>query len=312
MRKKFYRPIIRSFVIKKNGNVVNFNITHIKRTKTFPQTTKVKRDLVRKFPKHSNAPKPVLYINYRINHRLPAQQRGILPAWDPKYVVSEPYVAEKWKPRLIPGPITNAYAISMRDETMAILRKRLGPWSDQVEKWNATNGRLIEKQTWINIGRIKKNCTLRRGEIGCYDSHSAIWAHIVKNSLPMTLIMEDDAEFHYSTNTIQKLNNLFRDIQSKRINFDVLYLCHIPRHHKDNMKRKISPYLSIPNVFAGLMCYLVTYEGAKKLLKHSIPYELPADVFIMELHKKNLINSLISFPSFGFVFSLASDTGSIL
>lgn len=211
----------------------------------------------------------------------------------------------------LPKEITNAFTISMRDSTLQTLRRRLGPWSPMVQKWSATNGRKINLATWKALRHIPKMCTLTRGQIGCYDSHVSIWATIVKNNLPLTLIMEDDPEFNYSAETSKRLLNLFAEMKTRSIKFDLLYLGANRRNHGFNTRHKISPNLTRPTHCVGLFCYLLTLEGAKKLLEQAVPYRVPVDIYTVDQANVGRIKALYANPTYGYVFSLASDTRNI-
>ena len=88
------------------------------------------------------------------------------------------------------------------------------------------------------------------GAVGCYLSHYLIWQEIVKKQLDYTLITEDDAD---TSSIISLLNNLPININS---------------YEFIQMNKRFS-YIRPENrlMFHGTESYVVSYEGAKKLIK---------------------------------------------
>lgn len=112
-------------------------------------------------------------------------------------------------------------------------------------------------------------------ETGIAFSHYRIWKQIVDRKVPVTLIMEDDFIFCY--NFQEKIENIFEnELPSK---WDMLYLSKLPNQfgftwdpHSENLAR-------LYNGVWWLSGYVLTYEGAKKLLK-GLPIVGPVDVWI--------------------------------
>lgn len=208
----------------------------------------------------------------------------------------------------LPCEITNMFTISMRPHLMAQLFQRLGPWSQMVKHWPATDGRRINPNRWTQLGYLSKNNRLKRGQMGCSDAHASLWQTIVEHSLPMTLIMEDDPEFHYSEATSRRLHQIFDEIKTHQIQFDIMYLGSNTRNRGINTRHRVSPSLTRPVGCVGLFCYIVTLEGARKLLSRARPYVVPVDVYTINEANAGRIRHVHANPCFGFVFSRASDT----
>lgn len=119
----------------------------------------------------------------------------------------------------------------------------------------------------------RKNKFLTPAEIGCSLSHRKVYKKIVKNSIKLALVLEDDVQFLCSPKPI------LNDIAYQNIDFDVLILGYVkvrcedlPYHYR---KVPIKNLFFIQNFFigppidqypAGAVAYLITLEGAKKML----------------------------------------------
>jgi len=152
--------------------------------------------------------------------------------------------------------------------------------------FDAIDGETIDKKT---ISGINNNLErkLGKGEIGCALSHIAIWKDIVKKEIPYQIVLEDDIIFH--PDFCKVMNDLEMKL-SKNVNFgfDILLLGHHSgERKKENIfeskihRKKINANFDIAafgnsNVF-GLYGYLVTKEGAKKLLNEVIFLTKPID-----------------------------------
>ncbi len=115
---------------------------------------------------------------------------------------------------------------------------------------------------------------LSLGEIGCYMSHKKCWQHIVNNNLKTCLILEDDAEL--DTRLPQAINL----IKSYKHPWDAIKLCDPPKQKVISASLtldedfKLCQYKKIPSRATG---YLLSYEGAVKLLKARNQFGRPID-----------------------------------
>ena len=124
---------------------------------------------------------------------------------------------------------------------------------------------------------LEKNPTIlcSAAETGIVFSHYRIWKDIVKHKTPVTLILEDDVKF--SPNFQEKIKNIFEDELPPK--WDMLYLSSLPTEagfkwepHSENISR-------LHNGVWWMSGYVLTYEGAKKLL-NNLPIIGPVDVWI--------------------------------
>lgn len=206
-----------------------------------------------------------------------------------------------------PSEIRAAFGISIRSLRWQGMRARLGPWAKHVQVWGGTNGELINKRQWQAKGKLQYNAQLGKGQIGCYDSHVRLWQHIVQKEIPVTLIMEDDANLRYISKHAQTMETAFKDLTVHCPKWDLLYL---GRGTKAN-KGKWGGILEKPKTCSGLFAYCLTLEGAKKLLRHVNPYTVPIDVLVARLHDNGVIVAASIVPSMIYVVPVRSDTAFI-
>lgn len=110
------------------------------------------------------------------------------------------------------------------------------------------------------------------GAIGCYLSHILLWQKMLEENLPSIVIFEDDV----------KLNNNFSTEFQKTIlqmpeDADVIFLGICVNFQSE-------PYNNFFNIvagqFFGLHGYIITNNGAKKLLKYLFPIEVQLDALM--------------------------------
>ena len=125
-------------------------------------------------------------------------------------------------------------------------------------------------------------------EHGIALSHINVWKHIVDNKIQTTLILEDDVYFNFDF--LKKILETFHQLPQ---DFDMLYLSYFT-----NDRELHDIYFKIPEDFPNfqyeeyskdllsvkmglwwLSGYVLSYEGAKKLLK-KLPANGPIDLWI--------------------------------
>ncbi len=115
--------------------------------------------------------------------------------------------------------------------------------------------------------------------VGCALSHMALWRTVVERGHARTLVMEDDAQLVPQFK--QKLRRALADVPP---DFDVLllgcfFLCNKDRNYPTYLQtaRAVLPgkrndtrtwgSIFVPEFFAGTHCYVVSLQGARKLLQ---------------------------------------------
>ena len=125
------------------------------------------------------------------------------------------------------------------------------------------------------------HCTreLSDGEIACSLSHIRIWQDIVQNNYDLTLILEDDVIL------MPEIKEVLFALQTKTDDYDLINFTTtaqqtpfgdaICKHHQ------LTTFKGSANMTSA---YLLTLEGAKKLLKKAFPVRMPADAITGKTH----------------------------
>jgi len=152
----------------------------------------------------------------------------------------------------------------------------------EVNRLSAVDGRALSKQELAVQSTSLSTFFQPRGVIGCYLSHKKFWQMVVDEGMPHAIVFEDDvALIPNFKETLE--SNMRRIAADGNKPYDVIMLGAIGRVHpegKDGIgtrffsryiggKRKlqkINDYLYHPARPAGTHAYMVSFEGAKKLL----------------------------------------------
>lgn len=122
---------------------------------------------------------------------------------------------------------------------------------------------------------------LTLGEIGCAMSHIKLYEYLVENSIERAIVLEDDAILSLYFKEI--LLDAMSKISPK---YEILFLDHgkakiypFPKNlvERYRLARYISPSKKSKRTIIRTTGYLITLEGAKKLLKHAYPVRMPSD-----------------------------------
>lgn len=129
------------------------------------------------------------------------------------------------------------------------------------------------------LGKRSKIIDMSDGECGCALSHYYLWKKIVDEKIPVTMVLEDDAiSVHPDFE-----RNIFKLKSYLPKNWDI-FLLGFYLNKGPNGKR-LNRYIYSVDNFVLLHSYLITYEGAKKLL-NQIPINMPLDSWISSKSKK--------------------------
>jgi glycosyl transferase, family 25 len=172
-------------------------------------------------------------------------------------------------------------AISMRPAFWDELRSQLAdagaPGAILCE---ATDGRRIDAPAWIAQGRYRPSDEpdgrpLTRGELGCSDSHQRVWSHVVSAGLPGALVLEDDVTVP------PDLPRWVDAAWQHRERWDLVYLGHTGWAR--TLPIDGAPDFRIPliaHAWHVTHAYLVTQQGARRLLRDAVPVRLPVDIYM--------------------------------
>ena len=165
------------------------------------------------------------------------------------------------------------------------------------ERFDAIPGSMIDIQNDPRISmRTKRNIkeSLRRdhedlntaGGVGCYLSHVEIWKKIATNEEPYGIIFEDDTRLPDDFVTIlqtcmRDLNLLpeMPDVWTFSYGWDFFYKTHGKQLPQDMPENHRGPWI-FNTCPGGLNGYLVTKNGAKRLLESVFPLDMHVDLYI--------------------------------
>lgn len=166
-----------------------------------------------------------------------------------------------------------------KDRWLKIKDQELTLNGPKIERIPAVDGSIMDKGELIKQNKITPLCynICSAGMIGCWLSHLKIWKKIVNEKIPLSVVIEDDAEF--PTDYKNKIKNLMPFIPE---NADIVLLgcaagC---RESEDlNLLEKslgllykprdfatINQEIIIPRMFIGSYAYLITFQGAQKCI----------------------------------------------
>ena len=153
-------------------------------------------------------------------------------------------------------------------------------WKNLNKNVNKISGMNLKEQThnfnkFIISGRIDLNAKGFRkdknsllGELGCYLSHYECWNYVVNNNLKSCLILEDGINFLRNDYSSLKINP----------NLDILFI----------NKEMVKINNSLISGF-GLQSYIITLNGAKKLLETCYKLVLPIDLQLRNYCNSNIL-----------------------
>jgi glycosyl transferase family 25 len=175
--------------------------------------------------------------------------------------------------------------------------KRLSNAYDQLDKYEFKN---YEKFTGIygkqlSNDEINDNTTIigklfaSHSMIGCSLSHIRLWEKIVKENIELSLILEDDFVFYDDFKN--KINNVLLNV-SVTNNYDMIHLSSCIFHNKFLKLYNINDYFYKQLFIVQTLSYIITLEGAKKLLKYinKVSYHIDLDICFKSIVNYNHLN----------------------
>lgn len=112
----------------------------------------------------------------------------------------------------------------------------------------------------LQLSRFTKK-HLPLGSLGGILSHMAAWKKLIDSNYKMCLVLEDDVTLKLNYEEIKTKLNMLPE------HFDILY-CGSGSHKGWFFMRKIEGFIFKPfSIRKGAYAYIITYEGAKKLLE---------------------------------------------
>ena len=148
------------------------------------------------------------------------------------------------------------------------------------ERIDAVDGRKLEKEKISNNLISSEGVEdaynkdqrlyepLTQGGIGCALSHKKVYEKIISDNINKCLILEDDAKF--DIDFFKKMDEI--DVPE---DFDMLFL----GYHVSHVKKNVNKYCFVPEKVYGLFGYVVSLEGARKLLDiFPLTYQIDTEI----------------------------------
>lgn len=151
--------------------------------------------------------------------------------------------------------------------------------------WEAVDGQDEEHLENYEVNIMKdwkdpyNSKAMTRGEVGCGLSHYSIWKDIVDNSdkTKLNIIFEDDIILH--DNFDELLDKYIDELNGAVESYDMIYLGRKPIRRQN--EKKVSEHFVKPNYSYWTNAYILTWEGAKKLVDSNyLQNMIPADEFM--------------------------------
>jgi len=160
--------------------------------------------------------------------------------------------------------LRNIFVISIRSARRRECRQRLGHLAQYVKSWKGVNGQRIKMEKLRSDGVISETCQMRRGQIGCFQSHKRIWEWCVRSKCGMALVLEDDATLKPDRRTAHVIKKALRNLRKTQPDWDILLLA---RNHKNRHDREaVADGIVRTGPFWGLFSYIVSQKGAQRLI----------------------------------------------
>lgn len=134
------------------------------------------------------------------------------------------------------------------------------------------------------------------GEIGNFGSHYLAWRYVVENNIDSLLVFEDDSLI--DEDFLAKYNI---SVKNTPKDYDVLSIfVHDNQYPRFTQSDNINQFVSKGYQDWSTLCYVVSRQGAKKLIKYveSVGMDHPTDWFIFRKGHNNIFNVYTLHPDF--------------
>lgn len=138
---------------------------------------------------------------------------------------------------------------------------------------------LAEQQALYSpeLNQRQFHLPLIAGEMGCYASHIKAWRQLLTSDAPCAVILEDDVRL------MPSFLKVVQDIAVLPPRWDMVKLLGRRHGQTEKIRRRVQlnettdliEYRKMPSYAAG---YVLSRQGAEKLLKHRIPFGRPVDI----------------------------------
>ncbi|XP_075229791.1 glycosyltransferase 25 family member [Lycorma delicatula] len=127
---------------------------------------------------------------------------------------------------------------------------------------------------------------MKRGEIGCFLSHYSVWKEVLEDDLNNVIVLEDDVRFEPFFR--QKVYSLLAELKKLQLKWDLVYLGRKRLQEVEEAAVPGSQYLVYPGYSYWTLGYLLSKQGARKLVDAKpLNNLLPVDEFLPILYDKH-------------------------
>ena len=197
--------------------------------------------------------------------------------------------------------------------------KRSGIPLNNVHYTPAVDGMMVPLDNLKHVLKDSNTTIIHQGAIGCALSHITVWRNIVKLGLPHSLVLEDDAVL--LPNAHQHIKDGLRSMYNSAANrWDIIItdFGSSPYVGLESMRQHGTPQDCVQSFYnsndfgmkkqllidiTGSSCahfnsvsYIVSYGGAKRLLKNLIPFNRPVDIEILRLIESGVLRAYVLLP----------------
>ena len=149
----------------------------------------------------------------------------------------------------------------------------------------------ISLQAFIDLkeGRVLHRSLSSKGAIGCALSHFMLWKMMIDQNISSMIILEDDIKL--PMNLAQNLQPIVQNLEFDMLSFGYLST----RFNRQNLENESRVVKGIGE-FHGLQGYMITQQGAWKLMQRFFPLEMQVDSYVGFI-AKNDPNFLLLFTT---------------
>ena len=203
------------------------------------------------------------------------------------------------------------YVVTINPSRFNDFKNRSRLISSHVHKWEGTNGRSINRAEWARKRGARGN--LRRGELGCYDSHVRLWRHMVANNIPQMLICEDDCNLTGSKAQMDQIHKCLDELKHAKVKYNCLFISHHRPRQELASKVTHTSNLKWQWTFCQCCCYLIDLTTARLLTNRPEARLIrePVDVMLHTLHKVGVLKNVVRVPPVMQVIPYRSETKAI-
>lgn len=167
------------------------------------------------------------------------------------------------------------------------INKRLTDLGFSFEFFDATYGKDLSEEQLKEIdfdfypNKYAARRPLTLGEIGCAMSHIKLYEHLVHNNIEKAIILEDDAivSLYFKEILVDALNRLPKRAEILFFDHGKAKIFPFTKNlvERYRLARYLKPSKISKRTIIRTTAYLITLNGAKKLLKYAYPIRMPSD-----------------------------------